>query len=32
MPLSKKMEVMNMLSEENPNVEKIIEILYSETP
>lgn len=32
MPISKKMEVMTLLSEEKPNVEKIIEILYSETP
>ena len=32
MPLSKKMEVMNLLSEENPDLQKIINTLYSETP
>jgi len=32
MPISKKMEVMNLLSEENPDLQKIINTLYSETP
>ncbi|MEA2077600.1 MAG: CvpA family protein [Candidatus Marinimicrobia bacterium] len=31
-PLSKKMEVMNKLSEENPDLQEIINILYTETP
>jgi len=32
MPLSKKIEVMNKLQEENPDIQSIINILYTETP
>ena len=32
MPLTKKIEVMNMLSVENPDLQKIINTLYSESP
>ncbi len=32
MPLSKKMEVMGKLSEESPDLQEIINILYTETP
>lgn len=32
LPLTEKMNVMNKLSEENPDLQQIIEILYSENP
>ena len=32
MPLSKKIEVMNKLQEENPDIQAVINILYTESP